>query len=228
MDQVMSVDSVSFPVLEKTEKSSVYDKYTKQQISQVVKGFLFINKSHRDLDEEVLGLDSTLSKGWETMAVLHHIGLRGKHKNFFSGYSLEEAVKMLEKQEMQPLVSILTVDAITSEFSDVETVISGVEGKRIAIYTYKYERNPNLRKAAIKKHGYTCKSCGFDFEKVYGELGKEFIEVHHIKPLYTLEKEVEINPETDLIPLCSNCHRMIHREKNKILTVEDLRKLTGY
>ena len=67
--------------------------------------------------------------------------------------------------------------------------------------------------------------CDFDFEEVYGELGKDFIEVHHTKPLSSLEHEVEVNPEEDLVCLCSNCHRMIHRNRNKIMTVEELKKL---
>ena len=62
-----------------------------------------------------------------------------------------------------------------------------VEGKRKKIYTTKYERNSKNREEAIKIHGTRCMVCDFDFEEVYGELGKDFIEVHHTKPLYTLE-----------------------------------------
>ena len=39
------------------------------------------------------------------------------------------------------------------------------------------------------------------------------------------EKEIEINPETDLVPVCSNCHRMIHRKKNEILSIEELKNI---
>jgi 5-methylcytosine-specific restriction protein A len=53
-------------------------------------------------------------------------------------------------------------------------------------------------------------------------VGKGFIEVHHIKPLFSLDEEVNVNAETDLVPVCSNCHRIIHRKKNAILTVEEL------
>nr|WP_251132534.1 MULTISPECIES: HNH endonuclease [unclassified Exiguobacterium] len=75
---------------------------------------------------------------------------------------------------------------------------------------------------AIKEHGVICKACGFDFEAVYGERGKEYIEIHHIQQLSGLEEPAEINPRTDLIPLCANCHRMIHRKKDEVLTVEQL------
>ena len=45
-----------------------------------------------------------------------------------------------------------------------------------------------------------------------------FIEVHHIVPLHSIEGEVTVNHVTDLIPVCSNCHRKIHRKKDNILT----------
>lgn len=67
--------------------------------------------------------------------------------------------------------------------------------------------------------------CDFDFEEVYGELGKDFIEVHHTKPLYSFDGEIIINPEEDLVCLCSNCHRMIHRKRDKILSVEELKDI---
>lgn len=70
-----------------------------------------------------------------------------------------------------------------------------------------------------------CYACGFNFEKVYGERGKEFIEVHHIKPLSTLDEEIEVNPKTDLVPLCANCHRMIHRRKDEILSMDELKEI---
>nr|WP_285801181.1 HNH endonuclease [Exiguobacterium sp. s193] len=77
---------------------------------------------------------------------------------------------------------------------------------------------------AIQEHGLSCKVCNFNFEMMYGEHGKDFIEIHHIKPLSTLSKAIKVNPKTDLVPLCSNCHRMIHRRKNEVLTIEELSK----
>lgn len=104
------------------------------------------------------------------------------------------------------------------------------EGKKMLIYTTKYERNRKNRDAAIrvrrrKGQGLCCEVCGFDFEKVYGERGYGFIEVHHNKPLYTFEDECTVDPEKDLNCLCSNCHRMIHRDKGNILTVDELSQL---
>lgn len=99
------------------------------------------------------------------------------------------------------------------------------EGSKITIPANKYERDPKLRLKAINIHGYSCMACGFDFEKVYGELGKDFIEVHHNTPLSKLEGSTIIDPENDLSVLCSNCHRMIHRRIDKILTIAELIKI---
>lgn len=100
-----------------------------------------------------------------------------------------------------------------------------VEGTKRSYYVNKYERNIKNRTKAIEIHGLNCYACGFNFEEVYGERGKDFIEIHHVKPLSTLEEAVVIDPETDLVPLCANCHRMVHRRKDKVLTIEELKNL---
>ncbi|RYE70422.1 MAG: hypothetical protein EOO81_07890 [Oxalobacteraceae bacterium] len=55
-----------------------------------------------------------------------------------------------------------------------------------------------------------------------GELGKAFIHVHHIKPLAEIKDEYVVNPVLDLVPLCANCHAMVHRV-NPALPVEMLK-----
>lgn len=77
------------------------------------------------------------------------------------------------------------------------------------------ERNKTLRNIAIsnflKKNGSIfCEICGFNFEKTYGELGKDYIEVHHFEPL-SKRKENKKSQVSDLKLLCSNCHRIVHR-----------------
>mgnify|MGYP001312260415 CR=1 FL=1 len=112
------------------------------------------------------------------------------------------------------------------ELNDSEnTFVSGVEGNPKLSYITTYERNPKLRKEAIRIHGCICAACGFDFNKTYGELGKGYIHIHHKVPVSELEEPKEINPKTDLIPLCANCHSMIHRRKNNTLNVEELQEI---
>ncbi|WP_024851717.1 HNH endonuclease [Hydrogenovibrio kuenenii] len=80
------------------------------------------------------------------------------------------------------------------------------------------ERNSRLIAEAKKqfkaKHGKLfCEICGFNFEEKYGhEIGKDFIEAHHTKPISEL-KENDTTNISDLAMVCSNCHRMIHRAR---------------
>ena len=97
------------------------------------------------------------------------------------------------------------------------------EGTVKQITSNKYERNPHARKICIEKFGLKCSVCGFDFEEIYGELGKEFIHVHHLKPIASIGTEYTLNPISDLRPVCPNCHSMIHRTEN-ILTIDELKK----
>lgn len=52
--------------------------------------------------------------------------------------------------------------------------------------------------------------CGFDFAAVYGEIGRDFAEVHHVLPLASSDNVV-VTTLDDLVVVCANCHRMIHR-----------------
>ena len=119
------------------------------------------------------------------------------------------------------IVSVQEVDLTTTIISD-----SALEGRKVAYYTTRYERSRvNREKAIALNGGYRCSCCGFDFEATYGELGKGFIEVHHNKPLYSLKKPMYVNPETDLDCVCSNCHKMLHRSREAIITVSQLKEL---
>ena len=99
------------------------------------------------------------------------------------------------------------------------------EGAICKKYISYYERNPILRMAAIKYHGTSCKVCNFDFLKTYGRLGENYIEVHHLVPLHTLKLETIIDYKKDMTVVCSNCHRMIHRDQNNILTIDEIRNI---
>ncbi len=83
--------------------------------------------------------------------------------------------------------------------------------KRIAVNAY--ERSPQARQECINHFGYQCQICNFDFEKVYGNIGKDFIHVHHIVDISTIAENYKINPIKDLIPVCPNCHAMLHKRK---------------
>lgn len=87
------------------------------------------------------------------------------------------------------------------------------EGAKASVVVNAYERSGKARRNCIKHHGTTCSVCSFDFEKVYGEIGSEYIHVHHQVPLSEIGHEYEVDPVNDLLPVCPNCHAMIHCRK---------------
>jgi 5-methylcytosine-specific restriction enzyme A len=86
------------------------------------------------------------------------------------------------------------------------------------------ERNPKARAACIAEHGCSCAVCEMNFEKTYGSVGKDYIQVHHIEPLAYANGMREVDPATDLIPICPNCHAMVHRTDPPI-SISGLRTL---
>jgi len=113
--------------------------------------------------------------------------------------------------------------AIPEEIENSETFI---EGAVTEILVNSFERSPIARNACIEHYGVSCSVCDFNFEDTYGEIGKNFIHVHHLKPLHEIKEEYSVNPVNDLRPVCPNCHAMLHRGE-KCLSISELKqKLT--
>lgn len=120
------------------------------------------------------------------------------------------------------IVSLISGAGFTPE-NENSMPIARTEGGLKVYLSVRRERDPRLREDALAIHGVECMACGFNFQKTYGDLGRGFIEVHHVVPLSELER-TETDPATDLIVLCSNCHRMVHRRKGVCVSLEELRK----
>lgn len=110
---------------------------------------------------------------------------------------------------------------------EVEAPEQYKEGATRTVTINAYERNADAREKCIKHHGYKCSVCSFDFESMYGPIGKNYIHVHHLVPLAEIGTEYEIDPLNDLVPICPNCHAMIHKTRDT-LTIGQLKQcLTG-
>ncbi|WP_420596157.1 HNH endonuclease [Deinococcus sp.] len=97
------------------------------------------------------------------------------------------------------------------------------EGAARQVLVNAHERNPAAREACIAYHGSFCAVCDSDLEEFYGPIAYGFIHVHHLKPLSEIGEGYSVDPETDLVPVCPNCHAMLHR-RTPPLTVEELRE----
>lgn len=158
-----------------------------------------------------------------------HIFTREDNKNVNFIYQGEG--KALEVKDTVPVTILWGFDYFSQDKQDVTHLSedefseedSLYEGSYKTVKVNRYERNKTAREKCLEHHGCTCSICGFDFYKVYGEIGKNFIHVHHIVPLYKINKKYEVDPINDLMPICPNCHAMIHRIKPD-LSVDELKK----
>lgn len=99
-----------------------------------------------------------------------------------------------------------------------------VEGQARFFVGIAYERDPKARAECLSEKGYRCSVCGLSFEERYGEIGKGFIHVHHSKPLSKGGGQSRnVSSSDDLVPVCPNCHSMLHLRSPDPRSVEDLK-----
>jgi len=96
------------------------------------------------------------------------------------------------------------------------------EGALRRITVNAYERDPAARKACIAHFGAARRVCGFDFASHFGELGAGYIHVHHTRPLSGVARGYAVNPIKHLVPVCPNCHAMLH-QRSPPLSIAELR-----
>jgi predicted HNH restriction endonuclease len=97
------------------------------------------------------------------------------------------------------------------------------DGKLIQVSVNRYERDQKARKQCLKVHGNKCIGCELDFKKMYGPDINDIIHVHHTMQLSQVGKETIKNVIKDLVPLCPNCHAVVHSTP-KLMSVEDLKR----
>ena len=115
-------------------------------------------------------------------------------------------------------------DALNSLLTEeIEAPEKYSEGASKTVTVNTYERDSHARTKCLEHHGFKCAVCSFDFEAVYGEIGRNFIHVHHVIPLAEIGMVYDLSPITDLIPVCPNCHAIIHRTR-PALTVKQLKE----
>lgn len=97
-----------------------------------------------------------------------------------------------------------------------------LEGRRYSVSSTAIERDRSARQKCLEHFGYSCQVCSVNFEEEYGEIGKYYIHVHHRIDLAKRETVHVVDPEKDLVPLCPNCHAMVHI-KEPAMSVQQLK-----
>lgn len=184
--------------------------------------------------------DGTEGKVANYIDIEFDILINPKNNTLFDNESLE-SIDLKNSQQWFPQQSGISIkpellesleanwfDFVKNSFvsNDVITDIGETfrEGKSKDVTQTRYERSPEARKRCLTYYGYSCRICDFNFENHFGDVGKGFIHVHHIKQISEIGKEYEVDPIKDLIPVCPNCHAMIH-SKRPALTIEKIKEI---
>jgi 5-methylcytosine-specific restriction protein A len=138
----------------------------------------------------------------------------------------DDAVLTTASHVMAPLLAALAEligyeDSDADEIPAPKEVALDLEGALTTKIVSKRERSRRNRMLCLAIHGDRCDVCKLDPADMYPGLSS-IIEVHHIEPVSLLTAPKVYDPRTDLIPLCPNCHRAIHRSIPAMLP-DDLR-----
>ncbi len=146
----------------------------------------------------------------------------------------QEIAKISDCEHWQILSDYLDLGIDMTSFANLNTIypddiewnnLNMSEGIKQTVIVNKYERNTNARRICIEVKGAICSICGFDFGKIYGKNFKNKIHVHHIVPISQIGKKYELDPTNDLIPVCPNCHLILHSKgKNEVYTPEQVKQ----
>ena len=153
-----------------------------------------------------------------------------KYKEYLYGVYVFERVG-LQRNETQRLISrvlefIITINNALSKdrmMQDAEAYET-IENRKAVQKHLQRERRSHLATLRKQYDNFVCQICGFDYRKKYGELGDDFAEAHHIVPLSKNENQ-RISTIDDLITVCANCHRMLHRMNGKAGDITKLKKI---
>ena len=142
----------------------------------------------------------------------------------FSKFKILFSMKYIDTNEWQDEINRVINQELKEIYPDDIEGNSLFEGAKKQITVNTYERNSYARKKCIEYYGASCSICNFNFEHKFGNIGKHFIHVHHIKPLSEIDEEYKINPIQDLRPVCPNCHAMLH-SKTPAYKIKEIKEL---
>ncbi len=135
-----------------------------------------------------------------------------------TGFSIQVSLKNLNQNDLESIINSIKIAMIplmsaVAELIGYEDEDGDKEGGLKQSIITKKERSPRNRLLCLSMHGEICNVCGLDPKSIYGSNLDSILEVHHIEPLSETDEAKVYNPRTDLIPLCPNCHRAIHKRK---------------
>lgn len=219
------------PKLNYSERDREFKLYNSYEKSLICKGWLFSDADHRQLDKDILGLDPDKSKGFQSMGVLHYLGLKKEFKNIFKEQNLHVAIDYLndDSQDFDLIIKLLKYNPRFSEIinADIHKIENSqndssenrknrlknnlTKPKRQKSYVYTYTRNPDVVAEALYRSNGICEGCSEKAPFNRKSNGTPYLEVHHVRPLSEQDvTEENLDVLSNVLALCPNCHRKIH------------------
>ena len=213
----------------------VYEMYPKSQVSYRMEVVAVGLNFDEATDQEVFWKDKTLfydglgSHKYARFRLISILPDGFMTLVALKGHGFSKQIRGVMQIKDEQLLAFMNGENIGSaqsgnatDASDVEESSAFTEGTLHEVSCNRYERNREAREECITLKGYRCAVCGMDFESTYGDIGRGFIHVHHLVPISSIGETYQVNPATDLVPVCPNCHNMLH-QKEPPYTIEELR-----
>lgn len=215
-NQMVKEDHVLFIKYEKDEGSWVL--FSKAEVS--------LKEENAQLAKDIWGLDKKTRLPWKYVFYLKnvemiHIPIKPEELGYKERYNFPGTTRY---SEFDSNFKVLIDKTNCNDMPEVIGALGLYEGAREQVSVNRYERNHEARIICLKSKGLNCTICGFNFGEIYGNMCEGYIHVHHIVPISDINEEYQINPETDLIPVCPNCHAAIHKflAVNPNITIEQI------
>ena len=175
----------------------------------------------------VLKINDMETSSWTDSQNWSDLELQLRH-SYSSEESAAEALRTALLDALCIVLSLLVESEVwDKDNNNEEPELGALEGDQSSILVNKYERSRYNRALCLRYYGFNCRGCGIHMEAKYGPIGQNVIHVHHIVPLSLMGGSYRLNPIKDLIPLCPNCHNVVHRVTPP-LSIADLNAQTGF
>lgn len=225
---------MNLPALKRTNRRREYDSYSSVMRGQVIYSYLFEGLSHRALDKDIIALDPNKSKGWQSMGILHFIGLRNNYKNIFKGLDYNTVLIKLKQintddskfilehlLEYNTSATQLDKDAFDRKFEkkvsesiNIDKKVRNerlkqratVKPKKVEVISITFKRNADVVAAVLERANGVCEFCKQDAPFLRAKDKSPYLEVHHKIKLADGGDDTIDNA----IAVCPNCHRMLH------------------
>ena len=230
---------MNLPKLKKSNRRREYDLYSDKIRDAVVYNYLFGALTHRELDEKIMKLDETIT-GYQSMNILHFLGLTVEFKGIFSGYSIETAISELKSSSSDNYIEIINCltryfninqeDFDAKEDHNLINRVNEILDKNEEGTPFKHKGikkpkdNPVIvngkkvfsrdRNTALNALSYANYACEVDQSHptfIRKSTDCAYTEPHHLIPLaFSDDFDASLDVEENIVSLCSNCHNHLH------------------